>query len=254
MFAQRRGAVQRLLRILRAMCGRYTNTASAGELSERLHLPIVREDGTGRYNIAPTQEVLAVVQEDDSLEARMLRWGLVPHWAKDTKSGARMINARMETVAEKPSFRSLIPKASHRALQIGDGYFEWIKPERRGEPRQPFYFQLTDGEPFAFASLWTTATIEGEKVESVTMLTCDSASNRVVAAIHNRMPVILADDESRAAWLDPSVGTDEALALCGPLPADRMTARAVTTAVNRVGPGAEGPGMIAPPDAAGDSG
>jgi len=230
------------------MCGRYTNTASAGELSERLHLPIVSDDGTGRYNIAPTQEVLAVVRDDDSLEARMLRWGLVPRWAKDTKSGARMINARLETVAEKPSFRSLVPKASHRALQIGDGYFEWIKPERRGEPRQPFYFQLEGGEPFAFASLWTSAMIDGEQIESVTMLTCDSASNRVVSAIHNRMPVILPDQAAREAWLDPTVGTEEALAMCGPLPAARIAVRPVTTAVNRVGPGAEGPGMLAPPE------
>jgi putative SOS response-associated peptidase YedK len=230
------------------MCGRYTNTASAGELSERLHLPIVRDDGTGRYNIAPTQEVLTVVRDEESLEARMLRWGLVPHWAKDTKGAARMINARMETVAEKPSFRSLIPKASRRALQIGDGYFEWTKPERPSAPRQPFYFQLADGEPFAFAALWTRANVAEETVESVTMLTCDSAPNAVVAPIHNRMPVILPDEAAREAWLDPSVGTDEALSLCGPLPAARMRVRPVTTAVNRVGPGAEGPGMIAPPE------
>jgi putative SOS response-associated peptidase YedK len=230
------------------MCGRYTNTASAGELSERLHLPIVRDEGTGRYNIAPTQEVLTVVRDDESLEARMLRWGLVPHWAKDTKGASRMINARLETVAEKPSFRSLVPKASHRALQIGDGYFEWIKPERPGEPRQPFYFQLEDGEPFAFASLWTSAEIAGERVESVTMLTCDSASNRVVSAIHNRMPVILRDEAAREAWLDPTIGTEEALALCGPLPASRMKVRPVTSAVNRVGAGAEGPAMLAPPE------
>ncbi|HUA11719.1 MAG TPA: SOS response-associated peptidase [Solirubrobacteraceae bacterium] len=230
------------------MCGRYTNTAAAGELSERLHLPIVSDEGTGRYNVAPTQEVLAVVRSGEDLEERMLRWGLVPFWAKDTKGGARMINARIETVTTKPSFRALVPKASHRALQIADGYFEWIKPEHRGQPRQPFYFQLEEGEPFAFAALWTSATVEGEKVESSTILTCSSESNRLVSAIHNRMPVILADEESRAGWLDPGLGAEEALALCQPLEASRMTVRPVTTAVNRVGPGAEGPAMLAPPD------
>jgi len=230
------------------VCGRYTNTAAAGELSERLHLPIVSDDGTRRYNVAPTQEVLAVVRGEQELQERMLRWGLVPFWSKDLKSGSRMFNARIETVTEKPSFRSLVPKASHRALQIADGYFEWTKPERPGEPRQPFFFQLDGGEPFAFAALWTTATVEGEHVESSTILTCDSAPNRLVSAIHNRMPVILADEESRLGWMDPALDADEALSLCGPLPAERMTVRPVSTAVNRVGKGAEGPAMLAPPD------
>ena len=128
-----------------------------------------------------------------------------------------MINARIETVTEKRSFRSLVPKASHRALQVADGYFEWIKPEHRGQPRQPFYFQLQGGEPFAFAALWTSATIEGERVDSSTILTCSSESNSLVSAIHDRMPVILADEESRAGWLDPELGAEEALELCHPL-------------------------------------
>ncbi len=178
----------------------------------------------------------------------MLRWGLVPRWAKDTKGASRMINARLETVAEKPSFRSLVPKASHRALQIGDGYFEWIKPERPGEPRQPFYFQLEDGEPFAFASLWTSAEIAGERVESVTMLTCDSASNRVVSAIHNRMPVILRDEGRARGLAGPDHRDRRSPRAVRPAPASRMKVRPVTSAVNRVGAGAEGPAMLAPPE------
>src|ERR1019366_1455734 len=118
------------------MCGRYTNTAGPEELNERFRVPIESAEGTRRFNIAPTEQVLAIVAPKGEPEARMLRWGLVPHWAKDLKVGA------------KPAFRDLIPKSSRRALQIADGYFEWLKPEKRSEPRQPFFFQLDGGVPF----------------------------------------------------------------------------------------------------------
>lgn len=233
-----------------AVCGRYTNTLGPEEIGKQLGEPLgvkVRESaGTRRYNIAPTQEVLAIVAPDGQPQARMLRWGLIPPWAKDLKIGYRTINARMESVASKPSYRALIPKASHRALQIADGYFEWIKPEKRGEPRQPFYFQLDGGIPFAFAALWGAAHIKGKRIESCTVLTCDSSSNHVVAAIHDRMPVILAGRDAQHAWLDPSLGAGEALELCGALPADRMTAQPANPAVNKAG-GVEGPGLLIVP-------
>jgi putative SOS response-associated peptidase YedK len=228
------------------MCGRYTNTKGPEELNERLGMPISSPAGTSRFNIAPTEEVLAVVERDGELQARMLRWGLLPPWSKDLKGAARMINARIESVTQKPSFRELVPKASHRALQIADGYFEWIKPERRGEPRQPFFFQVDGGEPFAFASLWTSARIDGELIHSVTLLTCDSSPNRTVAAIHDRMPVILADDEARRAWLDPSLGAGEALELCSALAAERVSARPANPAVNKVS-SVEGPELLLAP-------
>ncbi len=232
------------------MCGRYTNTLGPEEIGKRLGEPLdvkVRESaGTRRYNIAPTQEVLAIVAPDGHTQARLLRWGLIPPWAKDLKVGYKMINARMESVTSKPSYRALIPNASHRALQIADGYFEWQKPERPGELRQPFYFQVDGGVPFAFAALWTAAHIEGERIESITTLTCDSSSNHVVAAIHDRMPVILADRELMQAWLDPSLGAAEALELCGALPADRMTAQPANPAVNKAG-GVEGPELLVAP-------
>jgi putative SOS response-associated peptidase YedK len=159
-----------------------------------------------------------------------------------------MINARMETVTAKPAYRELIPKASRRALQLADGYFEWLKPEKRSEPRQPFFFQVDGGAPFAFASLWTAAKIDGERVESVTLLTCDSAPNRTAAAIHGRMPVILADAEAQRAWLDPALGAEEALALCGPVPSERLGARAANPAVNKAGDlDAEGPQLLFAP-------
>jgi putative SOS response-associated peptidase YedK len=225
------------------VCGRYTNTAGIEELNDRFRVPIPSDAGTRRFNIAPTEEVLALVSPHGQPEARLLRWGLVPWWAKDLRSASKMINARVETVASKPAFRELIPSSSRRALQIADGYFEWLKPERRSEPRQPFFFQVDGGLPFAFAALWTKATVAGQRIESVSLLTCDAAPNHVVSAIHNRMPVILADSEAQSAWLDSSLGAEEALELCRALPAGRLSVRAVDPAVNKVG-GSEGPELL----------
>jgi putative SOS response-associated peptidase YedK len=230
------------------MCGRYTNTAGPEELNDRFRVPIASDAGTGRFNIAPTEDVLAVVAPKREAQARLLRWGLVPPWGKDLKGSAKMINARLETVASTPAYRTLIPKASRRALQIADGYFEWLKPEKRSEPRQPFFFQVDGGIPFAFAAVWTPAKVGGEWVASISMLTCDSAPNRVASAIHDRMPVILADRDAQQAWLDPALGAEEALELCGALPTERLSAQAANPAVNKAGELAlEGPQLLATP-------
>ncbi len=233
-----------------AMCGRYTNTAGPEELNDRFHAAIVGAEGTHRYNVAPTEEVLAVVLDESAASGRraeLMRWGLVPSWSTEIK-GPLLINARMETVTEKPAYRRLVPRAARRALQLADGYYEWLKPERRGERRQPFHFKVDGGVPFAFASLWTPAKVEGDWLHSVTLLTCDSAPNRVAASIHDRMPVILADEDAQNAWLDPSVGAEEALALCGPLPEARLSAHAANPAVNKVGDDvAEGPELLVAP-------
>ena len=141
----------------RAVCGRYTNTKRPQEIDDRLGIPVRETAGTGRYNIAPTEPVLALVAPADEPQARVLRWGLVPHWSTDLKGSAKLINARLETVATRPAYRALLPHAARRALLVADGYFEWLKPERRGEPRQPFYFQVDGGELFTFAGLWTAA-------------------------------------------------------------------------------------------------
>jgi putative SOS response-associated peptidase YedK len=232
------------------MCGRYTNTAGPEELNDRFRVPISSAAGTRRFNVAPTEEVLAIVAPTGEREARLLRWGLIPHWASDLKGGAKMINARIETVTTKPAFRELVPKASRRALQLADGYYEWLKPEQRSAPRQPFYFQVDGGVPFAFAALWTPAKIDAEWVHSVTLLTCDSASNRIAAPIHDRMPVILADEDAQQAWLDPTLGAQEALAVCGALPSERLSAHAANQLVNKAG-GPEGPELLRAPDATG---
>jgi putative SOS response-associated peptidase YedK len=230
------------------MCGRYTNTAGVEELNARLRVPIQTTEGTRRYNIAPTEQVLAIVAPHGEPEARLLRWGLIPPRASDLKGGAKLINARVETVAQRAPFRTLMPKASRRALQVANGYFEWLAPEhqRRGEPRQPFYFQVDEGETFAFAALWTPARVAGEWINSVTLLTC-AASNPVAAAIHDRMPVILPDEEVRRAWLDPKLDAQDALSLCQPLPAGRLTARPANPALNRPDPATEGPELLVAP-------
>jgi putative SOS response-associated peptidase YedK len=232
------------------VCGRYTNTAGPEELNDRFRVPIPGEAGTRRFNVAPTEEVLAIVAPKGQWQAELMRWGLVPSWKTTMKGGPLMINARMESVATSPAYRKLIPRAARRALQVADGYFEWLKPEKPGQPRQPFFFQVDGGVPFAFAAIWTPAKVEGEWLHSIALLTCDASPNPVAAAIHDRMPVILPDEETWRAWLDPSLGAEEALALCGALPAERLSARPANPAVNKVVQGApEGPELLhAPPE------
>ena len=229
------------------MCGRYTNTAGVEELNDRFKVPIASPAGTRRYNIAPTEEVLAIVAPKGEPEARLLRWGLIPSWATEARGGQKMINARMETVASSPAYRRLIPRGARRALQLADGYFEWLKPERRSEPRQPFHFQVDGGIPFAFAAVWTPAKVDGEWVHSVALLTCDARPNGIARAIHDRMPVILADPAAQRAWLDHDLGAEEALALCGALSAERLSAKAANPAVNKVDDAREGPELLRAP-------
>jgi putative SOS response-associated peptidase YedK len=210
-------------------------------------VPIAGPEGTHRYNIAPTEQVLAIVKRKGEEHSELMRWGLVPSWATEIKGHPLMINARMETVTSTPAYRRLIPRGERRALQLADGYYEWLKPEKRGEPRQPFLFRVDDGIPFAFAAVWTPAKVDGEWLHSISLLTCDSAPNRVAAAIHDRMPVILADRDVQQAWLSADVGADEALALCGALPTERLSAHPANPAVNKVDPEREGPDLLVAP-------
>ena len=214
-------------------------------MDDRFKVPIAPGDGIGRYNIAPTEQVLAIVARDGEREARRLRWGLVPCWAHEI-GGPLMINARAETVATSPAYRRLLPSGERRALQLADGYFEWLKPEKRSEPRQPFHFQVDGGVPFAFAAVWTPARIGDQWISSCALLTCASQPNPIAAGIHDRMPVILADEDSQRAWLDPSLSVVDLLGLCRALPADRLTARPANPAVNKAGI-PEGPELLVAP-------
>ncbi len=208
------------------MCGRFTSTVDPQLLAERFGIAL--PDGIEpRFNIAPTQRVLAVVDDHGSRAARLLRWGLVPHWAKDQKIGFKMINARAETVADKPAYRTLLAK--HRCLILADGFYEWrVDPDG---VKRPVRFTLASGEPFAFAGLnafWRDPESD-DVLESCTIIT--TTANGLVAPVHDRMPVIL-PREAEASWLDPSTDRERALLLLRPLAVDLMLARDASTLVN----------------------
>jgi putative SOS response-associated peptidase YedK len=155
-----------------------------------------------------------------------LRWGLIPSWAKDPAIGNRMINARAETVAEKPAFRAAFRR--RRCLVVADGFYEWA---RGGKPRQPYFIRMHDDRPFAFAGLWESWQGPDEgPVESCTLLTTEP--NELLEPIHNRMPLILGEDDYDQ-WLDPALQRPDALQpLLRPLPSDQMTAEKISTYVN----------------------
>jgi putative SOS response-associated peptidase YedK len=226
------------------MCGRYTNTADPSAIEQRFGVPIPFSEGTGRYNIAPTEDVVGIVLDRQGQPvARPLRWGLIPSWSDDPKVGNRMINARVETVSSRPAYRQLIERADRRALLAADGFYEWLRSEDPKQPRQPFRFTVDGGRLFALAGLWTPTKIDGEWIASVTMLT--TTANRVVAPLHDRMPVILPDRASELAWLDPAVDAAAARALCVPLADDRLRATPANPAINKpVKDAVEGPELL----------
>jgi putative SOS response-associated peptidase YedK len=212
------------------MCGRYTQSKSAEIIAEAFQIDNV-SDIKPRYNIAPTQSVLTVLQPSASAnrQGKMLHWGLIPSWAKDRKMGSKLINARAETVAEKPAFRSAFRK--RRCLVVADGFYEWQQQENKKQ-KQPFYFRLSDGEPFAFAGLWEHwQDATGEEIESCTVLTTEA--NDLMRPIHNRMPVIL-EPKNYDLWLDSEATKPELLQpLLHPYPTEEMTAYPVSTVVNK---------------------
>ena len=209
------------------MCGRYTLSSSLAELQLRFSFPAADLEHPERYNIAPTQSVLTGVNQGQEQNlGEYMRWGLVPSWAKDISIGSRMINARAETIVEKPSFRRALQK--RRCLVLSDGFYEW---KRTGKDKQPMYIGLESGEPFGMAGLWEAwKSPDGDWLHSCTIIT--TQSNALMAEIHNRMPVIL-PRESEPVWLDPGVDDPSRLTdLLQPYPADAMTARPVSGLVN----------------------
>jgi putative SOS response-associated peptidase YedK len=174
-----------------------------------------------------------------------MRWGLIPPWAKDAKVAYKMINARSETVGDKSAYRRLIASADRRALLVADGFYEWLRSEDKRQPRIPFRFTLAGGEPFAFAGLWTPGTLEGEPIETATILT--TAANSLVASVHDRMPVILAGPDAEQAWLSPELDTAAAKALLVPFPAELMLAAPANPLVNKVGGVEESPDLLLAP-------
>jgi putative SOS response-associated peptidase YedK len=177
-----------------------------------------------RYNVAPVQPVLAVRDASDGREAAFLKWGLVPRWAIDPAVGKRLINARAETVTEKPSFRDAFSR--RRCLMPMEGFYEW---SRRGDSKRPFYFHMRDGEPFAVAGLWESWEGGGDPLETCTLLTTEA--NELLAGYHDRMPVIRPEDYD--LWLDAGVRSAERLLpLLRPYLREEMTTYAVSLMVN----------------------
>ncbi len=179
------------------MCGRYTLASSPTSLTETFPEFEFPDELTPRYNITPSQPI-AVVPNNGSGQVEFYRWGLIPSWAKDPKIGNRMINARSETLAEKPSFRNAYKR--RRCLVLADGYYEWRKDN--GGPKTPFYIRMESEKPFGFAGLWETWKPSGETepVLSCSIITC--AANEFTEPIHHRMPVIL-DQDAYDLWLEP---------------------------------------------------
>jgi putative SOS response-associated peptidase YedK len=211
------------------VCGRYSLTGpNPAVLRERFALgddvPV-----RPRFNVAPGDDVLTVTtSREGERRPDVLRWGLVPFWAKDPKTGFKMINARAETVAEKPAFRDAL--ARRRCLVLADGFYEWqARPGRKR--KQPYWITRADGAPFAFAGLWATWHAPDESVlRTCTIVTTDA--NAALTAIHDRMPVILPDEQAEATWLDPATPAQVAQGLLLPLPADAVRAREVGYAVS----------------------
>jgi putative SOS response-associated peptidase YedK len=180
-----------------------------------------------RFNIAPTQPVLAIPNDGEN-KADFFVWGLIPSWAKDPSIGSRLINARGETLAEKPSFRGSYKYK--RCLILADGFYEW-KAQPGTKVKVPHFIHLKNRQPFAFAGLWDEwNSPDGSQVRSCTIVTIEP--NELMAPIHNRMPVILPHD-AYAQWIDPAVRTPDSLgALIKPYPAEEMAAYPVSTLVN----------------------
>lgn len=209
------------------MCGRYTLTAKVSDLQRLLGAVEIPDDLEQRYNVAPTQDV-AVVPNDGARRLQFFRWGLIPFWAKDASIGSKLINARAETVAEKPSFRTALRK--RRCLVPADGFYEWRK-EADGKTKTPVHLRLKSGEPFAFAGLWESwAGPDGRDLRSFTLIT--TTPNELAATVHQRMPVIL-PRESHEAWIGSGDADPRDLQpLLVPYPADEMEAVVVSRLVN----------------------
>lgn len=212
------------------MCGRFTQHHESMEIETRFGAQAVLFDPGPRYNIAPSQPLTVVVTEASSRNRVVdgFQWGLVPFWAKDPAIGNKMINARAETVAEKPSFKNALKQ--RRCILPADGFYEW---DKAGGTRQPYHFRRADGALFGFAGLWEEwkRPEGGPPLLSCTIITTEA--NETVGRIHDRMPVILQSPDDEALWLDPDVrDVQDVLPLLAPYPDREMEAFAVSRRIN----------------------
>ena len=221
------------------MCGRFALTVDPADLQDAFPEYTFPAQAARRFNIAPTQPILAL-PNDGTSKADFFVWGLIPSWAKDPAIGNRLINARAETLAEKPAFRGAYKY--RRCLIFADGFYEW-QAQSSSKSKVPHLIRLKSGKPFAFAGLWEHwQSADGSEVKSATIIT--SAPNELMAPIHNRMPVILARD-AYAQWFDPTPHFPVDLnSLLVPYPAEEMEAYPVSTLVNS--PANDRPELVVP--------
>src|SRR5215470_13257767 len=210
------------------MCGRFTLTADIQTVGQTFNATVPSSLQTApRYNVAPTQDVVAVMNNGER-HLEMLRWGLIPSWAKEESIGSRMINARAETLAEKSSFKKLLH--NRRCVIVADGFYEWAQ-QPGTKSKTPMYITLKNHEPFAFAGLWDSwHTPSGQQLRTCTIITTEP--NALMATIHNRMPALLLPDALNS-WLNPEIQEEQELRhLLNPYPTDLMVARPVSRLVN----------------------
>jgi len=221
------------------MCGRYTITVDSDELSDRFGCIIVQKLGGPRYNMAPQQMAPVITRSHGQNETYLMKWGLVPFWAKESSIGSRLINARWETLHEKPAFKHLLRRK--RCLVPADGYYEWQKVDKQ---RQPYRIVLPSHAVFGLAGLWDEWTgIDGEKLTSFSIITTNTAAG--VSKLHDRMPFIIARDQE-AEWLEEAniPGQEMAAWLSRFRPVDKLEAYPVSKIVNSVAN--DSPGCIEP--------
>ncbi len=223
------------------MCGRFTNKAKPEQIKTEFKVGAKNPNlFQPRFNVAPAQMIDVVFEPETERILSQLKWGLIPSWAKEAEIGNRMINARAETLQEKPSFREAFK--SRRCIIPASGFYEWQRKNTGG--KQPFYFYLIDKEVFGFAGLWETwiDKTTGEELETCTIITTEA--NEVLKPVHERMPVIL-KPESYDEWLDAKVkDTDKLQELLKPYPAKEMASHAVSRSVNI--PDTDSPELITP--------
>ena len=221
------------------MCGRFTLTANPADLQDAFSNYSFPERFAPRFNIAPSQPVLAI-PNDNKLRADFFVWGLIPMWAKDPSIGNRLINARGETLAEKPSFRGSY--RHKRCLILADGFYEW-KAFGEKKNKTPYFIHMKDRQPFAMAGLWDSwESPDGSSIKTCTIIT--TQPNELMEMIHDRMPAIL-HPRDYAKWLDAAPQTPESLQpLIKPFSADAMSAYPVSTLVNK--PANDMPELVVP--------
>lgn len=221
------------------MCARYSLMTPAAAIAALFDARWQGGEPPARYNIAPSQNVPVVLRESDEQIIVPMRWGFLPAWSKEPNKS--VVNARAETVLEKPFFKNAM--RFRRCIMPVDGFYEW---RTQADGKQPCLFQRPEGQPFACAALWERWTDPRHgPVDTVAMLT--TSPNAVAATVHDRMPAIFLDASAWSVWLDPKTSPEQAAALLGPLPDDALTVRLVSRKLNT--PRSEGPDLWTFPDA-----